>query len=80
MVIHRSEEPEYSRSYAMDQPITAKVYVIYSGDYCTTLFVDEYKIKEKEGVGIPQSLSFFAERLLRSGWQGILGRYFGELV
>lgn len=44
MVIHRTEVPEYSRSYAISvgKPITEKVYVIDSGDYCTMLFAEEY--------------------------------------
>ena len=44
MVIHRTEVPEYSRSYAIsvEEPITEKVYVIDSGDYCTMLLASEY--------------------------------------
>ena len=44
MIIHRTEVPEYSKSYALcvDEPITDKVYVIDSEDYCTMLLASEY--------------------------------------
>lgn len=44
MIIHRTEVPEYKRSYALlvDQPITTKVYVIDSDEYCTMLLAHEY--------------------------------------
>ncbi len=44
MIIHRTEAPEYNKSYALcvDEPITDKVYVIDSEDHCTMLFASEY--------------------------------------
>lgn len=43
-VIHEQEVPEYKREYllAFPNPITAKVYVIDDGDYCTMLLAEEY--------------------------------------
>ena len=44
MIIHRTEVPEYKKSYALlvDDPIAEKIYVIDSGDHCTMLFASEY--------------------------------------
>ena len=44
LVIHRTEEPEYLRTHAItvEKPITEKVYVIDSEEYCTMLFAREY--------------------------------------
>ncbi len=44
MIIHRTEVPEYKKSYALlvDEPITEKVYVIDSGGHCTMLLASEY--------------------------------------
>ena len=44
LIIHRTEEPLYVNTYVLfaEQPISEKVYVIDSGDYCTMLFADEY--------------------------------------
>ena len=43
-IIHHSEQPEHRMVYALpcDHPITAKVYVIDSGDYSTMLLASEY--------------------------------------
>ena len=44
LVIHRTEQPEYLRTHAItvEKPITEKVYVIDSEEYCTMLFAREY--------------------------------------
>jgi len=44
LIIHRTEEPLYVRTYALsvDEPISEKVYVIDSGNYSTMLFAREY--------------------------------------
>ena len=44
LVIHRTEEPEYLRTHAItvEKPITEKVYVIDSVEYCTMLLASEY--------------------------------------
>jgi len=44
MIIHRTEVPEYKKSYALlvDDPIAEKIYVIDSGDHCTMLLASEY--------------------------------------
>ena len=43
-IIHSTEQPEHRMVYVMpcDRPITAKVYVIDSGDYSTMLLASEY--------------------------------------
>jgi hypothetical protein len=44
LIIHRTEEPLYVRTYALsvEEPISDKVYVIDSGDYCTMILAREY--------------------------------------
>ena len=44
LVIHRTEQPEYLRTHAITvaEPITEKVYVIDSEEYCTMLLASEY--------------------------------------
>ena len=44
LIIHRTEEPLYVRTYALsvEKPISDKVYVIDSGDYSTMLLAREY--------------------------------------
>ena len=43
-IVHEQEEPEYHKEYDIDieNPITAKVYVIDDGDHCTMLLAEEY--------------------------------------
>lgn len=43
-IVHSSEQPEHRMVYAMpcEHKITAKVYVIDSGDYSTMLLASEY--------------------------------------
>ena len=43
-LIHEQEEPQYHKEYDIDieNPITAKVYVIDDGDHCTMLLAEEY--------------------------------------
>ena len=43
-IIHEQEQPEFKREYLLNipEPITAKVYVIDDGDYCTMLLAEEY--------------------------------------
>ena len=43
-IVHEQEEPEYRKEYDIDieNPITAKVYVIDDGDHCTMLLAEEY--------------------------------------
>lgn len=43
-IIHASEQPEHRMVYVMPSvhPITAKIYVIDSGDYSTMLLASEY--------------------------------------
>jgi len=43
-ITHFSEQPKYYREYMIpsDNPITAKVYVIYDGDHSTMLLASEY--------------------------------------
>lgn len=45
VIKHTSEQPEYERKYvlpAVAEPITEKIYVIDSEEYCTMLLADEY--------------------------------------
>lgn len=44
LVIHRSEDPQYIKSYAFTvrKPVTTKIYVIDSGPYSTMMFAEEY--------------------------------------
>ena len=43
---HRQEQPPYSKRYVLKRriakPITEKIFVIDSGDYCTMLLASEY--------------------------------------
>ena len=42
---HSSERPEFEMTYVLpsvEMPVTAKVYVIDSGEYCTMLLAEEY--------------------------------------
>ncbi|MGN1305067.1 MAG: DUF960 domain-containing protein [Oscillospiraceae bacterium] len=43
-IVHEQEVPAYSREYDVqtDNPVSAKVYVIDDGDYCTMLLAEEY--------------------------------------
>ena len=43
-IIHEQEEPQYHKEYdyQIDNPVTAKVYVIDDGDHCTMLLAEEY--------------------------------------
>lgn len=43
-ITHEQEEPVYSKtiSFPCSQPVTAKIYVIDSIDYCTMLLAEEY--------------------------------------
>ncbi|WP_294412598.1 DUF960 domain-containing protein [uncultured Ruminococcus sp.] len=43
-ITHRSEEPEYYRSYLIpsDTPVTEKLYIIDDGDHSTMLLASEY--------------------------------------
>lgn len=43
-IVHEQEEPQYHKEYDIDieNPITAKVYVIDDGDHCTMLLAEEY--------------------------------------
>lgn len=43
-IVHEQEEPKYHKEYDIDieNPITAKVYVIDDGDHCTMLLAEEY--------------------------------------
>ena len=45
VINHTSEQPEYSMTYILPtviKAITAKVYIIDDGDYCTMLLATEY--------------------------------------
>ena len=45
IVKHSSEQPEYEMLYVfpeIEEPVTVKVYVIDSDDYCTMLLAEEY--------------------------------------
>jgi len=42
---HSSEQPEFHMTYILaevEKPVTAKIYVIDSVDYCTMLLAEEY--------------------------------------
>ena len=43
-IVHEQEEPEYHKEYDIDieNPITAKVYVIDDNDHSTMLLAEEY--------------------------------------
>ena len=43
-IIHEQEQPEYHREYdfKIDNPVTAKVYVIDDDDHSTMLLAEEY--------------------------------------
>lgn len=43
-IIHRQEQPNYSRQYAFNvtDPIAAKIYIIDDGDHSTMLMAEEY--------------------------------------
>ncbi len=43
-IIHTSEQPEYKKVciFPMDQPVTAKIYVIDDDDHSTMLLASEY--------------------------------------
>ena len=43
-IVHTSEQPEYRMNYFIpySKPITAKVYIIDSDEYSTTLLAEEY--------------------------------------
>lgn len=43
-IIHEQENPEYHREYdcKVENPVTAKIYVIDDGDHCTMLLAEEY--------------------------------------
>ncbi|MDE5765499.1 MAG: DUF960 domain-containing protein [Ruminococcus sp.] len=45
IIHHTSEQPEYEMTYiltTMTKAVTAKVYIIDDGDYCTMLLAEEY--------------------------------------
>lgn len=45
VVMHTSEQPEFKMQYILaevEKTVTAKVYVIDDGEYCTVLLVEEY--------------------------------------
>ena len=45
VIHHTTEQPSVDKTYTMRtfaKPVTAKVYVIDSGDYCTMLLAEEY--------------------------------------
>lgn len=45
VIQHTAEQPEYKMTYiltTMTKAVTAKVYIIDSGDYCTMLLAEEY--------------------------------------
>ena len=45
VIQHTAEQPEYKIEYllpTMLEPVTAKVYIIDDGDYCTMLLAEEY--------------------------------------
>ena len=43
-IVHEQEEPSYHKEYdcQIDNPVTAKVYVIDDGDHSTMLLAEEY--------------------------------------
>ena len=43
-IVHEQEEPQYHKEYdcQVDNPVTAKVYVIDDGDHSTMLLAEEY--------------------------------------
>ena len=43
-IVHEQEEPSYHKEYdcQIDNPVTAKVYVIDDGDHSTMLLSEEY--------------------------------------
>ena len=45
VIVHTSEQPAFHMTYllaAAERPVTAKVYVIDSDEYCTMLLAEEY--------------------------------------